>query len=257
MPQTLRLAAFFFLRQVRTSLRLPAALSLSFFQPMVWVILFSQLFKSVASLRGLGQSSYLQFLTPGLALMSAVFSASYSGLGILGDISSGLLDKFLAAPVPRGAILLGPLLQTGFQSAVQASVIVATATVLGARMHGGVPAALLLLLVAALLGMAFAALSNGLALATRRQQTLIATVNLVSLPLTFLSSMMMARDLMPRWMGAVAAFNPVDWAVTAARSAFEGHPIAEALPAVGLLALFAFGVWAFAARAFVLYQRSF
>jgi ABC-2 type transport system permease protein len=252
----LRHSLYCLLRQMRISRRLPAALSLSLVQPLVWMVLFGYLFQSVATIRGFEATSYIQFLAPGIALMSAVFSSGYSGMGILSDMNSGLLDKFLATPVSRGAILVGPVLQTGLQSAVQAVVIVLTALCLGSRPHGGITGVLLLLFIAALLGSAFAAISNAVALVTRRQQTLIATVNLISLPLVFVSSMMMSHRLMPRWMQGIAAVNPVDWAVTAGRATFEGRPLGEVLPPIGLLAVFALLVWTLAARCFALYQRS-
>ena len=75
------------------------------------------------------------------------------------------------------------------------------------------------MLVAALLGAAFASLSNGLAVVTRQRESLIGAVTIVLLPLTFLSSALMQQSLAPDWIGTVATFNPVNWAVEAGRSA--------------------------------------
>lgn len=253
---TIRQAAVFFLRQARTSMRLPAALFLSSFQPLVWMVLFGHLFRAVSTVRGFEGGSYVQFLAPGIAIMTAQFGATYSGLGILGDLQSGLLDKVLVMPIARSAILIGPLLQTTLQTVVQSALILVTAFVMGARARGGVLGILALFAAAALLGSTFAAISNGLALITRRQQTLIAVVNLISMPLTFLSSMMMSHRLMPGWMASIARFNPVDWAVTAARSAFEGEAWLGVLEPLGLLLAFALVVWIVMARSFIIYQRS-
>ena len=254
--ETIRHTIFFFTRQIRANFRLPAALLLSIFHPFVWMFLFGQLFQEVASLRGFGTDSYVQFLAPGIAVMSAIFGSNYSGLGTLGDIHSGLLDKFLASPVPRSSIILGPLLNTTLQTVLQSAIILLTAIGMGARPDGGVVGLLVVLLTVALLGGTFAALSHSLALITRNQRTMISVVNFISLPLMFLSSMMMARDLMPSWMRILAVINPVDWAVTTSRAAFNGYAGPEILRSFGLLALFAGLAWGFTIRALFHYQRS-
>ena len=80
-----------------------------------------------------------------------------------------------------------------------------------------------ILLLASLLGCGFSALSNGLALVTRREETLIAIINFFGLPLTFLSTAFMASNLMPPWIRFLAKGNPVNWAVDAARDAMLGR----------------------------------
>ena len=116
---------------------------------------------------------------------------------------------------------------------------------------------LLLILVAALLGAAFASLSNGIAVLARQRETLIGAVTFVLLPLTFLSTALMQQSLVPGWIQTVAKFNPVNWAVEAGRSAAMQH-IDWGLVAsrVGLLAALTLLCGWFATRAFTRYQRS-
>ena len=253
---SLRHSFFFFQRQARTALRMPTAFFLSSFHPFVWMVLFGSLFQATADLRGFGAGPYVQYLAPGIAIMSALFGATYSGLGMLGDIHSGLLDKFLVTPVPRIAIIAGPLLNTTLQTVLQAVIILLTAIVMGARPRGGPGGILLVFLAVALLGSTFAAISNSLALITRTQRTMIAVVNFVSLPLVFLSSMMMSRELMPRWIQTVASLNPVDWAVTVSRSSFSGRFGLEEFRSLAFLFAFAACAWMFAFRSLLRYQRS-
>ena len=75
-----------------------------------------------------------------------------------------------------------------------------------------------------LLGTAIGALSNGIALLSRREETMIAVSNFVLLPMTFLSSVFMAQALMPQWMQDVAQYNPVNWAVQAGRAGLAAEP---------------------------------
>ena len=121
--------------------------------------------------------------------------------------------------------------------------------------HGGAGGVGLLLLAAALLGAAFAAFSNALALLTRRQELVIAVMNFIVLPSTFLSSMMMSGNLMPAWIRSAALWNPVNWAVVAARGSFEGNW--QLLPRnLGLLAAFTLAATWLAGLSFERYRQA-
>jgi ABC-2 type transport system permease protein len=247
---------YLFLRLLRATARMPVFVFISVVQPILWVVLFGQLFGAVARLPGFGAESYVQYLAPGISIMTALFGAAYSGMGLLGDIERGVLDRLLATPVSRGALIASRILHSGLQVMIQAGVILVVAALLGARPHGGVAGLAALLLAAGLLGAAFAAFSNALALLARRQELIIATMNFIVLPTTFLSTMMMSASLMPGWIQGAARFNPVNWAVVAARDGFEGRAWAELGLRLGLLALFALLCAGFATRAFGRYRRS-
>lgn len=245
-----------FERQLRSSVRMPVFLLLSIVQPLLWVLIFSQLFGAVASISGFSGESYVQFLAPGIAVMTALFGAAFSGLGLLGDMRSGVLDRMLATPVHRGALIAGRLAFSAAQVVVQSSVILLAASFLGARPRGGVAGLLLTLAAAALLGAGIAGLSSAIALLTRRQELLLGAMNVLALPMTFLSSLMMDPALMPRWIRLVSVGNPVNWAVVAARGGYERGLTAEvALPAALLLA-FTLAATASATRAFRRYRAS-
>jgi ABC-2 type transport system permease protein len=256
MMDFLRDTGYLFLRLLRATVRMPVFVLISVVQPILWVVLFGQLFGAVALLPGFGAESYVQYLAPGISIMTALFGAAYSGMGLLGDIERGVLDRLLATPVSRGALIASRILHSGLQVMLQAGIILAVAALLGARPHGGVLGLGALLLAAGFLGAAFAAFSNALALLARRQELIIATMNFIVLPATFLSTMMMSVHLMPGWIQGAARFNPVNWAVVAARDGFEGRASAELLVRLGLLALFALLSAVFATGAFGRYRRS-
>lgn len=244
-----------FVRLVRGSIRMPVFVILSIVQPVLWVLLFGQLFRSVAALPGFGARSYVQFLAPGIAIMTALFGAAYSGMGMLHDIDRGVLDRLLSTPVARGSLLGARILHSAAQVSLQSGIILLVSAAIGARPHGGAGGVALVLAVAALLGAAFAAFSNAIALLTRRQEMVIAVMNFIVLPSTFLSSMMMSGNLMPVWIRSAALFNPVNWAVVAARGSFEGNW--QLLPRnLGLLAAFALVAAALATASFDRYRRA-
>jgi ABC-2 type transport system permease protein len=232
------------LRYFRVLLRQPAFLLITIVQPLIWLLLFGALFKSVTAIPGFASESYLDYLTPGIVVMLAVSSAGWTGMGFIEDIDSGVMDRMLVSPAWRGALNLGSVMQSVISVLVQTALIVVLALIMGASLVH-VP---LLFLVAAMLAAAFASLSNGLGVLMRQRESLIGAVSLLLLPLTFLSGALMQLSLAPGWIRTVAKFNPVDWAVVGARDAD--------LSRLGLLAaLTVVSAW-FATRAFGTYQRS-
>ncbi len=243
-----------FLRELRISIRMPIWIIISIIQPLIWLLLFSQLFRVVGSLGAFKGGSYLQFLAPGLAIMSSLFSSAYGGMGLLRDIERGFVDRLLATPASRGALIGARVLHAAVTVMFQAVVILLMSFLLGVRPEHWIVGPLLVLASAGLLGGAFGAASNGLALLAGRYEILMALMNFTILPLTFLSTMIMARPLMPTWMQAITRFNPVDWAVTAARDSFQGGPAGEVGLDFLLLAAFTAVCWSLAARAFGRYR---
>lgn len=245
------------LRDLRALWRQPWFVAVTLVQPLIWLLLFGELFKSIADLPGFGDESYIAYLAPGIVVMSALFSSGWSGMATIEDIDRGVTDRLLVSPVRRGALIAGRVAQSAVVIVIQSVIMVAIALAAGATFAGGVVGVLVLLVLAALLGAAFAALSNSLALVTRQEESLIGAVTFLVLPLTFLSTALMNEALMPVWMQTVADLNPVDWAIEAGRSATAASPdwslIATDLGLLaGLLAL----CGALATRAFRSYQSS-
>jgi ABC-2 type transport system permease protein len=245
------------MRGLRVFARQPAYLGMTLTQPIIWLLLFGALFKAVTKIPGFHGGSYIDFLTPGIVVMLAVSSAGWTGMGLIEDIHSGVMDRQLASPVWRGALNAGAVLYSVVTIVLQTVLIVLLALALGADYTGGVGGVALLIVVAALLAAAFASLSNGVAVLGRQRETLIGAVTFVLLPLTFLSSALMQQSLVPGWIRTVSKFNPVNWAVEAGRSAaMESTDWGLVAGRMGLLVAFVLASGWFATRAFSAYQRS-
>jgi ABC-2 type transport system permease protein len=245
-----------FLRLVRYTMRMPVFMVIGVVQSILWLVLFGQLFQRVAQIPGFESDSYLQFLAPGITIMTALFGSAHSGMGTLVDIERGVMDRLLATPARRGALMAARVLHAGLLVVFQGAVILGVSLLMGARPGAGGLGLLVVLVATGLLGCAFGALSNAIALIARRQETVLAAMNFIILPLTFLSGIMMSATLMPGWIQRVAALNPANWAVLAARAGFEG----QNWGAVGLnlvwLTLFALACGWLATRAFDRYRRT-
>ncbi|MDJ0343767.1 ABC transporter permease [Streptomyces sp. H10-C2] len=244
-------------RQLTAILRQPAFLVITLIQPVIWLFLFGSLFRKVVELGGFGTTSYLDYLVPGVVVMSALSSSMWAGMGTLEEIERGTLNRFLVTPVSRAALMNANVVQQGISTALQSVVIVLLGKLGGADYPGGITGLLILAFASILLGTVFGAFSNALGMLVRQRESIIGINTFLLLPLTFLSSAFMAVTLMPSWMRHIADFNPVNWALVAGRSAMATDPDWGAVFSRGgaLLALAAGAVW-LSTRTFRAYQRS-
>jgi ABC-2 type transport system permease protein len=185
-------------------------------------------------------------------VMSALFSGGWHGMGLINMLERGIMDRFLTSPVSRSALIAAGLAQSVVVIVIQSVVIVGLAFAVGA--HFSASSVLLMLALAGLLGGSVTALSDGLALVARQEETLIGAVQFVVLPATFLSSGLMAANLLPGWIRDIARVNPVNWAVSASRAAGSDWGLVGTRAALlaGLMVVCAL----LATRAFRVYQRA-
>jgi ABC-2 type transport system permease protein len=228
--------------------RRPVVLTFSLGQPLVWMLFFGFLFARfpVADLApGL---SYLDFLAPGVSVMTVLFGASQAGVSWVRDFQTGFLPRMLNTPAAPGAILLGKLLADVARLLLQALAVLALALLLGARLRCAPGPAAAALLCLALFGFAFAGLSCALGLGIRAQEAMATFVHLVNMPLLFTSTALVPRRGMPGWLAALSRVNPLTLTADAWRGALLFGEGAAARGAVlplavlaGLLFLLALG----------------
>ena len=221
----IRHSAYLTARSLRSLWRQPAFAAATLIQPIIWLLLFGALFQSIVDIPGFPQDvSYLEFITPGVIVMTALFSSGWAGTVYIEDMNRGVMDRLLASPVRRGAMMVGTLAYQGVTTVVQTLTVFLIAVIAGAGFPGGAAGVLVTLLAAVLISVIIASLSNAIALLVRQQEALIGISQFIVLPLQFLSSAIMDTSLAPQWVQDVARCNPVDWAVVAAREALSASP---------------------------------
>jgi ABC-2 type transport system permease protein len=245
-------------RHTRALLRQPWFVAITIVQPIIWLLLFGTLFRSVTEIPGFtSAASYLDYLVPGVVVMTALFSSGWSGMGMIEDMERGIMDRFLVSPTHRSSLIVGRLAHEAISLIIQATIIGALAWLLGAQFESGPLGYVVLVGCAVLLAAAFGSLSNALALVLRQRESVIGANQFMVLPLTFLSAAFMPLALAPDWIGVVARANPVNWAVEAGREALVASPDwSFVLLRVGGLVVVATLAAAVATRAFRTYQRS-
>ncbi len=165
-------------RQTRNLMREPIWIALILIQPMIWLLLYGQLFKRVTHLGGFGTTSYVTFLAPAIVIMNAFFGATWSGMAMIQDLDRDVVERFLATPVSRLSLVLSQIIRSALTAAIQAVVILVVSLALGVRVHEGALGWLVVIAAAMLVNTAFAGISQGIALLTRKEATIERTCEL-------------------------------------------------------------------------------
>ncbi|MFB6087387.1 MAG: ABC transporter permease [Haloarculaceae archaeon] len=230
-----------FVRWNVKAVRNPFVVVGSLVQPVIFLVLFTQVFGNVAT-RALGNGgadlSYVTFLLPAIAMQVSLAAAAGSGIGLVNDIENGMFEKVLVTPMRRSAVFLGKTAAELLRIVVQIAIVLVLGVLLGADVATGFVGALGVVLVGILFSLWFVALSNLFAVVTRDQESTIIGANLLQFPLLFVSTAFLPLDAMPGWIQTVATVNPVTYGVDAARSLMLGRDVMTVVEVTGFG-----GVW--------------
>jgi len=130
--QLLRHTWWMVVRQARNLGREPIWIVMMIVQPMLWLLLYGQLFKRVGA-QGPATGSYIEFLTPGIVAMNSFFGGMWSGMAMINDLDRHVIDRFLAAPTVRIAIVLSQVVRAGLTAVVQACILLLVGLALGVQ----------------------------------------------------------------------------------------------------------------------------
>lgn len=233
---------YLFVRSLKKLIRNPILLFFSLFQPIIFLVLFTQLFSELANFPGFLPPgiSYLEFATAGIILQNAFGSSLQSGTSMVLDIDSGFLQKMLVTPVSRPAILLGRLTSDAFRVMVQSAIILALSVLLGGYVVTGIVGVLLIFFTIAFFGLAWSGISLAIGLKTRSSETVFAIGGFITFPLLFMSTALVPAASLPSWINTISQFNPISYAVNAIRALMiTGFDWPTILAAWGVIALIA------------------
>jgi ABC-2 type transport system permease protein len=189
--------------------------------PVMFVLMFTYLFGG--AIAG-STSAYLDYILPGILVMSVLFTTVYSGVALNTDLTKGVVDRFRSLPIWRPAPLVGALLGDSVRYVLAGTVILVLGVVLGYRPDGGVlgAAAALALVVVFSFGLSWVFSVLGLLL---RSPNAVMNAGFTGIfPLTFLSNVFVEPRTLPGVLEAFVEVNPVSTLVTACRSLMAGDP---------------------------------
>jgi ABC-2 type transport system permease protein len=188
--------------------------------PVMFVLMFTYLFGgAIAGSTG----EYLDYILPGILVMSVLFTTVYSGVALNTDLTKGVVDRFRSLPIWRPAPLVGSLLGDSVRYLIAGTVIVVLGVILGYRPDAGVPgviAALALVIVFAF-GLSWVFTTLGLLL---RSPNAVMNAGFMGIfPVTFLSNVFVEPETLPSALEAFVNVNPVSVLATASRGLMEGN----------------------------------
>jgi len=237
-----------FERSLYLTLKNPVWVFIGLMQPILYLVLFGPLLKSIASVPGFPAGGAYNVFVPGLLIQLAMFSL-FVGFGLIAELRAGVVERMRVTPMSRVAMLLGRSLRDVVILEVQGTLMIVAAIPFGLNVDAAGVLAMLGLL--ALIGLVSGPFSYALALWLRSEDALAPLMNAIVLPVLLLSGILLPMSLAPDWLRTIASINPFSHAVTAARDLFNGNTgDPEVLIGIGLMAILATGAVWVASRAF-------
>ena len=188
--------------------------------PVMFVLMFTYLFGgAIAGSTG----DYLDYILPGILVMSVLFTTVYSGVALNTDLTKGVVDRFRSLPIWRPAPLVGSLLGDSVRYLVAGTVIIVLGVILGYRPGAGVigVVAALALVVAFAFGLSWVFTTLGLLL---RSPNAVMNAGFMGIfPITFLSNVFVDPATLPPILEAFVNVNPISILATASRGLMEGN----------------------------------
>jgi len=218
--------------------------------PVMFVLMFTYLFGgAIAGSTG----EYLEYILPGILVMSVLFTTVYSGIALNTDLTKGVVDRIRTLPIWKPAPLVGSLLGDSVRYVLAGTVIIVLGVALGYRPDagiGGVVAALGLVVIFAF-GLSWVFTTLGLLL---RSPNAVMNAGFMGIfPLTFLSNVFVDPETLPSGLKAFVDVNPISILASASRGLMEGNP--DATDIVVVLAVAAVLTAVFAPITTWLYRR--
>lgn len=209
--------------------------------PVMFVLMFTYLFGgAVAGSTG----EYLDYLLPGILVMSVLFNTVYSGISLNTDVTKGVVDRFRSLPIWRPSPLVGSLLGDTVRYLVGGSVIIALGVALGYRPGAGLPGVLAAFGLVILFAFGLSWVFTTIGLLMRSPNAVMTTGFMFIFPLTFLSNVFVEPETLPSGLKAFVDVNPISILATASRGLMEGDAriqdiLVSLAAAAGLTVVFA------------------
>jgi ABC-2 type transport system permease protein len=188
--------------------------------PVMFVLMFTYLFGGAIS----GSTGeYLDYILPGILVMSVLFTTVYSGVSLNTDLTKGVVDRFRTLPIARPAPLIGALLGDTVRYLVAGTVIIVLGVILGFRPSAGVPGVLAALGITILFAFALSWVFTTLGLVMRTPNAVMNAGFMGIFPLTFLSNVFVQPETLPSGLEAFVNVNPISILADVSRGLMEGN----------------------------------
>lgn len=203
-----------FKRKMMETIRQPAWTVMGMITPLLYIVLFAPLLKTMST-PPLTTSEVLNMFVPGILIMFAFIVSAGAGYVIISELQSGIIERLRVSPVSRFSLLMGAVLRDIVIFIVPSVFVILIAHLFGFRIH--LLGLFLMFVLLSFLVALISAWAGGLGLIIKQIGGLSTVLNLLQLPLTLLSGILLPMSLAPKWLQLIAHINPLYYTVEASR----------------------------------------
>ncbi len=186
-------------------------------QPALWLLVFGQVFGRLRAVPS-GTIDYFTFLAPGILAQSVLFISIFYGISVIWERDLGILQKLLASPAPRSALVLGKALSAGIRALAQGLIIYLLTMFMHVHLNWS-PVALIGVAASIVLGAAmFSTFSLMIACIVKTRERFMGIGQVLTMPLFFASNAIYPIAIMPDWLKIIARINPLTYLVDILRA---------------------------------------
>lgn len=199
----------------------PLWVAVGVLQPVLYLVLFAPLLKPLQNMPGFPRGGAYNVFVPALLVQLGMFGAAGVGFSLISELRFGVIERLRVTPVSRVALLFGRALRDMLSIAVQSLILILIALPFGLSIN---PIGIIVVLgLIGLIGLLTASIAYAVALAVKSEDSYAPIVFTSTLPILLTSGVLLPLGLAPQWLKNIAAFNPLSYAVDAARAIFLAH----------------------------------
>jgi ABC-2 type transport system permease protein len=197
--------------------RTPDMLVFAVIQPIMFVLLFSQVYAGAIAVQG---TDYTQFLMAGIFAQTVVFGSTFSGAAMAQDLKAGIIDRFRSLPMSSSAVLIGRTNGDLALNAISMVIMMATGFIVGWRVNSSMGEFFAGLGLLLLFSYAFSWVMALLGMSVKSVEVINNASFIILFPITFVSNAFVPLETLPGPLRVFAELNPVSALVQAARELF-------------------------------------
>ncbi len=222
-------------RNLLVWMRVPAYIVFTVIQPVMFVLMFRYVFGGAIPVNVPG--GYVNYLMPGIIGQTAAFASFGTAIALAQELQKGVIDRLRSMPMARSAVLAGRLVADTVRMFLTIMIIVGVGYAVGFRFTQGVVAAIAMILLATVFGLAICLIAAYTGLAIGDEESVQAFGLIWLFPITFVSSAFVPIRSMPGWLQAFANNQPVTYVIDTMRALAIGGPVqANLLKGIACLA---------------------
>jgi ABC-2 type transport system permease protein len=201
----------------------------TFFQPIMFLILFSAVFGGAISQTLPKGESYLNFLMAGIIVQTVAFGSTTTAIAVANDLKKGIVDRFRSLPMSNIAVLNGHVISDLFRNSISTTVMIIAGLVMGFRPHADFVGWLVIIGIILLFTLSFSWLSAIVGVVSKSIEAVQWLTFVFIFPLTFASSAFVPTAGMNRYLKAFAENQPITQIINAIRALMFGQPAGDSI----------------------------